>query len=157
LLDFSLNISIIAPNTNDDIQKLINTHDLTHEQKSYETHDIAGFDIVVVAVDDIPLQKSIYNEAKNHNNCLVNCVDSAKFCDFIFPSYIKKDNLTIAISTAGASPAFAKRFRAYLGKLVPDDIDEFLKKMRSYRKTMPKGDSRMQFLDKKAKEYIDEI
>ncbi len=157
MLDFATNISIISPNISTKIQNLIDTHNLSCSFKRYEPDDIQGFDIVIVAADDIQLQKDIYLQAKLQNNCLVNSVDSVFYCDFIFPSYIKKDDLTIAISTAGSSPAFAKWFRIYLSKLIPDDIGEFLKKMKAYRKTMPKGEKRMRFLDKKAKDYIDEI
>ena len=73
---------------------------------------------------------------------------------FIFPSYIKKDDLTIAVSTSGSSPAIAKYLRIYLEKIIPNSIGDFLKKMKEYRKTMPKGKKRMKFLDEKAKEYI---
>jgi len=53
-------------------------------------------------------------------------VDSVDYCDFIFPSYIKKDDLTIAVSTSGASPAMAKHLRRYLQNLIPQNIGEFL-------------------------------
>ncbi len=157
LLDFSSNISIIAPNISNDMQKQIDQHSLTHKLASYRTGDIDDFDIVIVAVDDISLQQSIYREAKQLHNCLVNSVDSVDCCDFIFPSYIKKDDLTIAVSTCGSSPAFAKHFRRYLEKLIPQDVGKFIAQMKNYRKTMPKGADRMRFLDQKAKEYIDEI
>ncbi len=157
MLDFSLNISIVALHISKDVQKLINTHNLTHDEKAYEVGDIKGFDMVIVATDDISLQKSIYYESKNLNNCLVNSVDGVSYCDFIFPSYIKKGDLTIAVSTSGSSPAFAKLFKIYISKLIPNDIGKFLEKMKNFRNSMPKGENRMKFLDKKAKEYIDEI
>jgi len=65
---------------------------------------------------------------------LCNCVDSVEYCDFIFPSYIKKDDLTIAISTSGSSPALAKHLKIYLKNLIPEE--------------------RMKFFDKKAKNFI---
>jgi len=37
----------------------------------------------------------------------------------MFPSYIKKDDLTIAVSTNGSSPAVAKHLRKYLQDLIP--------------------------------------
>ncbi len=100
------------------------------------------------------MQEQIFNEAKLLPNCLVNSVDSVNYCDFIFPSYIKKDDLTIVVSTSGSSPAMAKHLKKYLQNLIPDSIGDFLKKMKNYRKTMPKGKERMEFLDKKAQQYI---
>jgi precorrin-2 dehydrogenase/sirohydrochlorin ferrochelatase len=67
---------------------------------------------------------------------------------------LKKDDLTIAISTSGASPAMAKHLRIYLQNLIPDGIADFLKEMKQLRKTLPKGKVRMKMLDEKAKNYI---
>ena len=154
LLDFTKNIKVIAPVLSDYMQEMINKNNLTYENRIYQKSDINDFGIVIVAVDDIPLQEEIFNEAKLLPNCLINSVDSVKYCDFIFPSYVKKDDLTIAVSTSGSSPAMAKYLRKYLQDLIPDSIGKFLKQMKEYRKTMPKGKERMEFLDKKAQEYM---
>ena len=127
---------------------------LEHFKKDYEIGDAKGFDIVIAAIDDFALQESIYFETRNYNNTLCNCVDLQKYCDFIFPAYIKKGDLTIAISTSGSSPAFAKNFKEYLKNLIPNSVEDFLKEVKNLRSTMPKGRERMQFLDKKAKDYI---
>ena len=153
LLDFTTDITIIAPELSADMKALISGHSLTFEQRIYCEGDIKEFGIVIVAVDDIPLQAAIFKESKQYN-CLCNSVDSVDYCDFIFPSYMKKDDLTIAISTSGASPAMAKHLRRYLEKLIPESISDFLKEMKSLRKTLPKGKERMQMLDKKAEQYI---
>jgi siroheme synthase-like protein len=42
---------------------------------------------------------------------LVNIVDVPPLCNFILPAIIRTGPLAIAISTAGASPALAKRIR----------------------------------------------
>ena len=154
LLDFTNKIKIIAPTLNNEMKKMIDCNNLTYENRVYKKTDIDNFGIIIVAVDDILLQEEIFNEAKLLPNCLVNSVDSVNYCDFIFPSYIKKDDLTIAVSTSGSSPAVAKHLRIYLQNLIPDSIGKFLKKMKEYRKTIPKGKKRMEFLDKKAQEYI---
>jgi len=126
---------------------------LHHEKRAYKNKDIDGYAIVIVAVDDIPLQAEIFQESKKYN-CLCNSVDSVDYCDFIFPSYIKKDDLTIAVSTSGASPAMAKHLRRYLQKIIPDNIGTFLTEMKNLRKTLPKGKERMKMLDEKARKYI---
>ncbi len=153
LLNFTNKITLIAKEFNEDIKTLIETNSLSYSQKSYEKDDIKGFDIIIAAVDDFNLQELIYKESRNYN-CLCNCVDLQEYCDFIFPSYVKKGDLTIAISTSGTSPAMAKHLRIWLNKLIPDSIVEFLKQMKSYRSSMPKGKKRMQFLDKEASQFI---
>jgi precorrin-2 dehydrogenase/sirohydrochlorin ferrochelatase len=154
LLDFTTNIKIIAPQFSQQIKEMIKNNNLLYENRIYKKTDIDNFGIIVVAVDNISLQEEIYNEAKLLPKCLVNSVDSVKYCDFIFPSYIKKDDLTIAVSTSGSSPAMAKHLRKYLQNLIPNSIGNFLKEMKNYRKTMPKGNERMEFLNKKVEQYI---
>ena len=154
ILDFTNNIIIIAKDISEEMLELIKKNNLVYKKRKYEKNDISNINIVIVAVDNILLQKEIYTQCKNYPNCLCNSVDSIDYCDFIFPSYIKKDDLTIAVSTSGSSPAVAKYLRKFLQDIIPDDITEFLTQMKSYRKTMSKGKKRMEFLDKKAKKYI---
>lgn len=153
LLDFTQDIVVIAPEISTQMMDLIKEKKLIFEKRVYNSGDIKDFAVVVVAVDDIPLQAEIFEESKNYN-CLCNSVDSVDYCDFIFPSYVKKDDLTIAISTSGASPAMAKYLKLYLRNLIPDGISEFLKEMKDLRKTLPKGKERMKMLDEKAKNYM---
>ena len=145
LLDFSEKITIISPLICDDMQKLIDKFGLRVFMRDYKIGDIQNYQIAVIAIDDIELQQKIYNEGKKYN-VLCNVVDSAKISDFIFPSYIKKGDLTIAISTSGASPAFAKELKKFLGELIPNSVAGFLCQMRSYREELPKGKKRMKFL-----------
>ena len=153
LLDFTNDIHVIAKEFSDDMLTTLKKKNISYVCRKYNTGDIEDFAIVVVAVDDIGIQKEIYLESK-HYNCLCNSVDSVEYCDFIFPAYIKKGDLTIAVSTSGSSPAMAKYLRKYLSMLIPNHIVEFLKEMRQLRTTLPKGKKRMQMLDKKAKNYM---
>lgn len=156
LLDFSKNIKIIAPHISQDIQDLISLHTLEYSKTEYKTGDIEGYYFVIVAVNDLNLQQEIYKESRDFM-CLCNAVDSVEYCDFIFPSYIKEDDLTIAISTSGASPALAKHFKTYLKEKIPQNIGLFLKEMRGLRSSIPKGVQRMKMLDKKAKDFIGKL
>jgi precorrin-2 dehydrogenase/sirohydrochlorin ferrochelatase len=153
LLDFTKEIDVIAIEYSDNMIQRIEKENLSYKKRAYKDGDIKDYAIVIVAIDDIPLQAKIFKESKKYN-CLCNSVDSVEYCDFIFPSYIKKDDLTIAISTSGSSPAMAKHLKLYLKDLIPNSISEFLKEMKSLRKTLPKGKERMKMLDEKAKKYI---
>ncbi len=154
LLDFTQDITILAPALGDRTKDLIIKHDLALIQRTYQKGDIDEFFLVIVAVDDLELQKDIFQEAQN-KKILVNSVDSTEYCDFIFPSYIKEKDLIIAFSTSGASPALSKYLRRAIQKLLPPDIGKFLEKLKTLRSNLPKGKKRMELLDQKAKEYID--
>ena len=153
LLDFSKEITIIASEISEEIVRTAKDHCLTLLQRPYHKGDISGFDIVIVATDTIDLHKAIFEESRN-SRILVNSVDDTRYCDFIFPSYIKRGDLTIAFSTSGASPAFAKHIRRYFQELIPENVDEFLEKMKQLRKELPKGKERMKKFDIMAKDFI---
>jgi len=53
---------------------------------------------------------SVYDEAERRA-MLVNVVDVPPLCNFILPAIVRNGPLAIAISTAGASPALAKRMK----------------------------------------------
>ncbi len=154
LIKFTKNITILAPEAKYNIYKLIKKYNLTFHQKEYERGDIDNFDIVIIATNDIKLQEEIFKESRE-KKILVNSVDNKKFCDFIFPSFIKKDNLTIAISTNGVSPAFAKKFRLYLEDKIPEDIEKFLKELKYLREYLPKGEERMKKFAKLVDDYFE--
>ncbi len=153
LTDFTTEITVIALRVEEDAKRLIEEHQLTLEQRAYQKGDIKGFDIVIVATDTVALHKEIYEESRG-SRVLVNSVDNTEYCDFIFPSYVKKDDLTIAFSTGGASPAFAKQIRQHFEKIIPQNVGAFLTKMRSLRMTMPKGKERMKHFDTLVEEYF---
>ncbi|BCD68853.1 bifunctional precorrin-2 dehydrogenase/sirohydrochlorin ferrochelatase [Nitratiruptor sp. YY09-18] len=156
MLDFTKNITIISPDLSSSMQEFIECHNLAYLPRRFKSGDTQGFFLVIVAVDNIEVQKEVYQECQQ-SRTLCNAVDSVEYCDFIFPSYIKRGDLTIAISTSGASPAFAKYLRRAIEKLLPDNLEEFLDELKNLRKTLPKGIERMQLLDSKAKEFIQKL
>jgi len=153
LVEFTTNIKVISLEFNDNSKKLIAQYSLQREQRGYIKGDIEGYDIVIVATNTPTLHKEIYEESRG-SRVLVNSVDDTQYCDFIFPSYLKRDDLTIAFSTGGASPAFAKQIRQHFEKSIPQNIGEFLKKMKSLRATMPKGRERMNYFESLVSEYF---
>ena len=153
LLDFTDDLHVVSLDYSELMLEKLKQENISFEKRPYQTGDIKDFAIVIIAVDDIPLQAEIFEESKQYK-CLCNAVDSVDYCDFIFPSYVKKEELTIAISTSGASPALAKHLKRYLLGLIPSGISLFLAEMKELRSTLPKGKERMKMLDKKAEDYI---
>ncbi len=156
MLDFTENITLISPKFCQRAMELIKKHNLSFKEREYRKGDLEGFLIVIVAVDDVNVQKEIFQEARG-KRVFVNSVDSLDYCDFIYPSYIKKGDLTIAVSTSGSSPAFSKHLRIFLQKVIPDKVVDFLKEMRELREKLPKGKERMKLLENKAEKFVKEF
>ena len=153
LVDFTHNIDIISKEISQDFYNFATQHHLSIKERAYCQGDILTYDIVIVATDTVALHKSIFEESRS-TRILVNSVDDTAYCDFIFPSYIKKGDLTISVSTSGTSPAMAKRLRIYLEKLIPSAIAPFLEEMKELRKSMPKGKKRMKFFEQKSDKFM---
>lgn len=153
LVDFTKEITLIASEVSDESHQFIKDYCLTLYQRAYSKGDIEGFDIVIVATNTIALHKEIYEESRG-SRILVNSVDNTDYCDFIFPSYVQKGDLTIAFSTGGASPAFAKQIRRHFEMIIPDSVGEFLQKMKALRSQLPKGKERMKYFDALVETYF---
>ena len=153
ILDFTKEVTVISSEICAETQRIISEHSLTLFHRSYKKGDIEGFDIVIVATDTVDLHKAIYEESRG-SRILINSVDNTEYCDFIFPSYVQKGDLTMAFSTGGASPAFAKQMRQHYENVIPDSVGAFLEKMKALRATMPKGKERMVYFDGLVERYF---
>ncbi len=97
---------------------------------------INGAFIVIPATSDRELNKRIADIAHSIR-CLVNSVDGLD--DLAIPSIIKRGDITLSISTQGASPALSKFIRLKIEETIPDeaefeDMVRLLKKMREILK-----------------------
>jgi precorrin-2 dehydrogenase/sirohydrochlorin ferrochelatase len=106
--------------------------DLYHEKY------LGGKHLVIGATNDKAVNRQIRKEAKERF-ILVNIADTPELCDFYLGGIVTKGNLKIAISTNGKSPTAAKRIRQLLEEVLPDELDELLENLNSYRATL-KGD-----------------
>ncbi len=154
LIDFTKDITVISKDVSIEFLNIATKYNIPIIKKDYQKGDIDKFDIVIVATNTISLHKEIYKESRS-SRVLVNSVDNTAYCDFIFPSYIKKGDLIISVSTSGSSPAMAKRVRIYIEKLIPPNIGDFLKEMKELRQIMPKGKERMKFFEEKTDNFIE--
>ncbi len=82
---------------------------------------------------------------------LVNVVDVPPLCNFILPAIVRNGPLAIAISTAGASPALAKRMKREIGELFGEPYAQLailLNDARGWAKaTLPTYQDRKEFFE----------
>jgi precorrin-2 dehydrogenase/sirohydrochlorin ferrochelatase len=127
-------ITVIAPQANQAIQDLAASGELSLHQRPYQPGDIApGTFLVVTATNRPEINRAVYHEAAAAN-VLCNAVDDPPFCDFYFPSVVRRGDLQIAISTAGASPALAQRLRKEINDQLPLDTGDWLTDLGNLRR-----------------------
>jgi siroheme synthase-like protein len=151
LKQFTNNIIVVAKETNITGVKIIN--------KEFDDSDITLGDYVIGATNDSAVNERIYNLCKA-KNMPVNIVDNPKLCTFIFPSLIKKGDLTIGITTSGKSPAASQYIRGEIEKIIPDNIEFILDEMNVLRQKLkqdvPNQSDRAKILKEKLAELINE-
>lgn len=106
-------ITIISPDATEGIKKACKTGDVSWIERKYQTGDIEGAFIVIAATNVPEVNREIFKECERLG-VLLNAVDDPPLCTFIAPSIVKRDPVTLAISTGGASPALARKMRETL-------------------------------------------
>jgi siroheme synthase-like protein len=139
LLQFKPVIKVISPLFCEEILTLAQQYpeNLKLIERNFSDCDIEGATFVVAATDDEELNSHISTICQE-KNILVNVVDVKKECSFIFPAIVKKEELVIAISTGGSSPALASRIKQEINDAIPDyyaEVAEFLGEHRDYIRT----------------------
>jgi len=106
-------VIVIAPQVLPEIRAGIEGGGIEWLQRDYRPGDLEGAFLVISATDDAGVNRSVWEEAEQRG-CLVNVVDDPARSNFILPAVVRRGELSIAISTGGASPALARRLRESL-------------------------------------------
>ena len=116
LLGCDANVIVISPEVKEEIKEMARLEKITWHRRSYKNGDLEGASIAIVAdTRDSTVNKQIALEAEERN-ILLNVMDVTHLCTFIAPSVVDRGAVSVAISTGGASPALARKFRQELEK-----------------------------------------
>ena len=150
-------VTVIAPHALPRVQAWAEAGEIVWHQREYRSGDLAGAFLVVAGTATAEVNRAVYEEA-NAANILCNAVDDPPFCDFYFPSIVKRGELQIAISTAGESPAFAQRLRKEINAALPLDTGDWLMELGRLRREVtavePIGEPRKSLLHELAQREV---
>ncbi len=134
LLDFGARVHVVAKDINKEVKLLSQEADcLFTEQREFRPSDLDNKSLVVAATTDYSLNSQIASLC-NDTKIPINVVDCSQLCTFIFPSYIKEQNLVGAFSSSGNSPVITQLLRDQAKEiLIPKlgEINELLGQWRS--------------------------
>lgn len=111
-------VSVLSLKFCEALQEMAARGEVTLRTDAYEPGMLAGAFVVVATTNDSAQIEAIWQEAQQRRQ-LLNIVDVPAYCNFIVPSILRRDQLTIAVSTEGATPGLAKRIRQQLESLFP--------------------------------------
>ena len=116
-------VTLVAPDAGPELTQLALEGSIRWERREYRPEDLEGTFMVIACTDNTDTNIGIYEDAERRA-MLVNVVDVPPLCNFILPAIVRTGPLAIAISTAGASPALAKRMKAEVADLFGEEYAE---------------------------------
>src|SRR5687768_11699008 len=143
-------VVLIAPEVVPELQELAREGSIEWVQREYETGDLEATFIAIAATNHTDVNIRVYEDAERRA-MLVNVVDVPPLCNFILPAIVRTGPLAIAISTAGASPALAKRIKAEIAEQFGEPyarLAVLLNEARGWAKgTLPTYQDRKEFFE----------
>lgn len=125
-------VTVVSLEFTDTLRDLEKEGGVTLVNRSYLSTDLDDAFLVISATDDQELNWKISGDAeKLHKLC--NIADFPAACNFILPAIVSRGDLTLAISTSGRSPAFARRMRLELEERYGEEYGVFLALMGAVR------------------------
>jgi len=144
-------VTLIAPTAHPELEDLAREGSIRWERRPYAgAEDLEGAFMVIAATDDSEVNIGVFDDAEKRA-MLVNVVDVPPLCNFILPAIVRTGPLAIAISTAGASPALAKRMKRQVSELFGEEyarLAVILNDARGWAKgTLPTYQDRKEFFE----------
>jgi precorrin-2 dehydrogenase / sirohydrochlorin ferrochelatase len=133
LLEAGAHVDVIAPNATPQIEQWRKKKKIRLTKRPFRPSDLKHAFLVVAATNSTKVHRAVYQEAQRRN-VLCNIVDVPALCDFYYPAVVRRGQLHIAISTAGASPSLARRLREELQTTFGPEYADWLKYLARERK-----------------------
>lgn len=131
-------VTMVSPLFREDTLALSKKGDVTLIQDVYKKRYLKGKHIVIATTNVPEVNMKVYKQCRKRS-ILVNVADNPPYCDFYMGGIVTKGNVKLGISTNGKSPTTAKRLRQFFEDVIPDNVDDLVKNLNTYRKTI-KGD-----------------
>ncbi|GKY86410.1 siroheme synthase CysG [Sinisalibacter aestuarii] len=120
------------PEPGAEVRAFFGHKNLTYHDRVPVEADFAGCLVAYGASEVAERDALLYAAAKRHG-ALANVADEKDYCDFITPSVVERDPLTIAISTGGAAPVVARILRARVEAMLPAAYGRLADFLSGYR------------------------
>lgn len=133
LLQARARVRIISPQLTEVLMEQTENISVDWRNRGYRNGDLDGALLVFAATDKTEVQQAVLRDAQKAG-VLINVADAPEHCDFQVPALVRRENLHIAVSTNGASPALAAKIRRDLEKTYGDEYVILLRLMSYLRR-----------------------
>lgn len=122
-LDFDKNIKVVSLDFIDKFKELKDNIEIIRD--TYKEEYIKESFIVVAATNNKETNKQIGIYCRD-NGKLVNVVDDINLSNYTVPSYIRRGDLLISVSTGGKSPSLSSKIKKELEEKYDDSYEEYI-------------------------------
>lgn len=134
-LDFGKSVRVVSPKFIDQFKNIKNDIELIYD--TYKQEYIKDSFIVIAATNNKELNKNIGIYCKSVGK-LVNVVDNITLSNYTVPSYLKRGDLLLSVSTNGKSPSLSSKIKKELEEKYDDSYEEYLNILGEIRKKVIK-------------------
>ena len=120
LLEHGADVEVVSPGLCPELVEIAGSGEIHTITREYRAGDLKNAFVAIAATDNTEINQRVVAEARRRA-VLVNVVDDAGSSDFIAPSYMRRGDIAIAVSTGGKSPALARKIRSRLEKELGDE------------------------------------
>jgi precorrin-2 dehydrogenase / sirohydrochlorin ferrochelatase len=135
LLNADARVRVVALTATDAVRRWADEGRIALELRAYDSSDLDGAFLVIAATEDNDTNVRVFEDAEARH-MLCNVVDVTHLCNFILPSIVRRGDLAIAVSTAGASPAMARRIRIAIEQCYGDEYAVAMELLGSLREEL---------------------
>jgi precorrin-2 dehydrogenase / sirohydrochlorin ferrochelatase len=135
LLESGARVMVVAPRVTEAIKEMDSRNDIVLDEREYIDGEAAAY-YLVIAATNIPAVNKRVSEDADMAGRPVNVVDVPPLCSFYVPSIVRRGDLQIAVSTAGAAPSLAKKIRHDLECAFPESYSKLLELLRVFRDSL---------------------
>ncbi|MGC8724540.1 MAG: precorrin-2 dehydrogenase/sirohydrochlorin ferrochelatase family protein [Acidobacteriota bacterium] len=135
LLEAGARVTVVAPEACDGLLALAAEGRLELRLKPYDAGELKGAALVLAATDNEAVNASVSADC-SRLGLLVNVSDRPALCTFTLPAVVRRGDLTLAVTTEGRCPAFARALREELEGRYGEAYGEALDLMGRLRDAM---------------------
>jgi precorrin-2 dehydrogenase / sirohydrochlorin ferrochelatase len=150
LLLCDADVHLIAPEAITEVEQLADEGSITWDRREFRDSDLDGAFLAIAASNQTDVNVAV-SEGAERRAMLVNVVDVPPLCNFILPAIVRSGPLAIAISTAGASPALAKRMKREIAETYGEPYARLAVILNDHRgwakSTLPTYQDRKEFFE----------
>jgi len=135
LLACGARVVVVSPEATRRIAGLARQGRIVWQQQPWSPRCLTGAFLVFAATDDSEINSAVARQCRKRG-IPANVADAPEACDFMVPACVRRGGLSIAVSSGGASPAYAAALCRLLEEALTDEHAALLEQLSRIRRRM---------------------